>query len=217
MKKVIVTLFIFFSANALQAQYSPQDTEDVIDYESIVRELTPVSRTTYKNYGPDPLSQVRFHVGVGFANSLISIDSDETNINTRESLKGVQAKFGIDLLSPFWRAEGGIVTYETHKDDFGNRYSLKEFDLSLISITPVGKLWGYKFGGGLSARYLDFTASGKEKVQYTTPSANIQMGILAHFSPKMTISTELSYRKSMTKDTIDQSAFDMSVRFDGHF
>lgn len=219
MKKILILLSVLFSASALQAQYSdnPGESEDLMDYESIVRELTPTKRSTYKSYGLDPLAQVRFHVGVGFANSILSLSSDLENTNTRETLKGVQAKFGVDLLSPFWRAEGGIVTYETHKDEFGNNYSLKEFDLSLISLTPIGRVWGYKVGGGLSARYLDFTPNAGEKIQYTTPSANIQLGILVHFSSKMTISTDLVYRRAMTKETIDQSAFDLSVRFDGHF
>lgn len=215
--KNLVLLFSLISLSFIPSALSYENQEDVISYEDIVKELSPTSRSRVRNFGTDPLSQVRFHVGVGFANSLMDLQNlDSVNINDI-SLKGVQAKLGIDLLSPSWRAEGGIITYETYQDVSGNKYSVKEFDLSLISISPLARHWSYKFGGGLSARYLDYTNTSLETQKFSTPAMNIQTGVIAEFSPKFSVSTDLVYRKSMTSDSADRSAIDFSLRFDGHF
>ena len=103
--KTIRIIFLFMLCfEGAYAQYSANDfpEEEVLDYESIVRELSPTTRARVQDYGGDPLSQVRFHMGVGFTNSILALTGVPEGVPDRETLKGAQAKFGIDLLSPFW-------------------------------------------------------------------------------------------------------------------
>ena len=223
MKRIfLISIISIFSQGLFGQSYNDSSqTEDIMDYESIVRELSKSSGTSRTSvYSPDPLAAVRFHVGVGFTNSLSSIEDSERGISLQAPLKGVAARFGIDLLSTEWRAEAGITTYESYDDkDTSSKIDLKEFDLSVVGITPVSRLWSYKIGMGLSARYLNLVQADAEtqEIEYTTPAMSIQTGVIANVGPKFSISTDLHYRKSLIQETADKTALDFMVRLDGHF
>ena len=122
MKRIfLISIISIFSQGLFGQSYNDSSqTEDIMDYESIVRELSKSSGTSRTSvYSPDPLAAVRFHVGVGFTNSLSSIEDSERGISLQAPLKGVAARFGIDLLSTEWRAEAGITTYEPYDDNTG--------------------------------------------------------------------------------------------------
>lgn len=223
MKRIfLVSIISIFSQGLFGQSYNDNSSnEDIMDYESIVRELSQSSGSNRASvYTPDPLAAVRFHVGVGFTNSLNTVEDSQRGLNLQAPLKGVAARFGIDLLSTEWRAEAGITTYETYDDkETSAKIDMKEFDLSILGLTPVSRMWSYKFGMGLSARYLHIVQAELEtqEVEYTTPAMSVQTGVIAHVGPKFSISTDLHYRKSLIKETADKSALDFMVRLDGHF
>ncbi len=130
---------------------------------------------------------------------------------------GIQLSLGIDLFSDNWYAEGSLRSYNDASFS-GGTLSLKEFDLKIVYQTSSTSGLRYKFGSGLSARYLDiyYTINGKT-YEYSTPSSILLTGIESKLTNLVGISLELSKRTSLIGETTDSGAIDFLVRLDSHF
>ncbi|MFK8139276.1 MAG: hypothetical protein AB8E15_13030 [Bdellovibrionales bacterium] len=214
MKNFLILLFAISLYNPpASAQY---EEEDLVDYESIVRQLSQSNRTRTPRAAFNYLDDIRFHLGVGIVNSMSTIGTDSGEL--KAGVNGVQTNFGIDLFSYEWRAEGGITNFENYKDtDTGTSYKMQEFDLKLVYSSQLSKIWGYKIGGGLAGRYMRVTKDDLSSQEFTTPSTNLHTGIVTRFSKSVALSTDLVYRRALISETPDKSAIDFTIRVDGTF
>ncbi len=215
MKKYILLFLIPFIS---QAQYVNEE-DDFISYESIVNQLKSKEKAPRK-YTKDPMSQVKIHLGVGYVTSLTRV----RNVNGqdyRPNLNGFQTSFGIDLLSKYWIAEGTYRSFnETETDQ--SRFQLQEFDLKLIHRDYLTDGLSYRMGGGIAARYLQSKILNVDTNEITetnqnTPAFVGQAGLHYAFSKTISLGAELAFRDSIISESIDQRAFDMTIRLDGQF
>ena len=203
--------------------------DDEVGYDQILKELSR-SRTNYRSSQTnDPFEFVKFLFGVNAVNSSINLgflDGDRTS----GFYSGVEANFGIDLLSPYWKAEGSVRTFQDKNLDQVT-IGLKEFDLKLVHTSYISKNFTVSKGIGLAARYLNVKRSIVSKASledgvdeltltdtdYVTPSSLFFVGLHAWLNKNISVGTELSYRTTMVTETVDQNSLDLSVRIDTRF
>jgi hypothetical protein len=192
---------------------------DVMDYDSIVDQLHKESNSTRAKTSTltnaDPFADVWMHGGVGLSTILqtVQFDDGQTHfINQR----GVQAALGIDLFSPYWMAEGTARNFgET--EDSSVRTSVQEFELKVYNKNRLSGRLGYRFGVGLSARYLTIKRTGHETIEYTTPSGVATAGIDFFMSPRFSVGADFNGRSALIGETVDKNSIDGTVRVDAHF
>lgn len=214
------------------AQAAPgydDESSDYVNYDSIVEDLqkqtakpTPTAaRSTsrksswFSSNGPggDPFENVWIHAGVGFAQTTESLALPNGR-DAYMSGRGVQAAIGIDILGPSLTAEGAVRTFgET--DDSSSKITLKEFDLKLLYKKRVSH-FGFRAGGGLSARYMT-VRSGIDNYDITTPASVVALGGDVYISPQLSIGVDFATRNAMISETFDKTSFDGTVRIDTHF
>lgn len=218
MKHIFATLTLVLCTclSATSQAQSYYDEEEGWDYDSLIKKLSSpeVSSTSYK----DPFEDVKIHAGVGFTNTISTLyysNGDKTNTAQR----GVQVSLGIDLFSKTWLAEGTFRNFGETKYD-NSFVSLKEFDLKLIYQTRFAPTWGFRLGGGLAARYLDVNyvgSEGKFSEQYDIPASVIQTGLMTYLTKGLSLGTDISLRNALIDETPEKTAFDFTLRLDGHF
>lgn len=222
MKRSKIFLTSILITSLLTPLVEAQDSsESVIDYDSIVRELS-TSSSRYKaptDYGGDPLANVMFHGGAAYTTSYVVIDP-EFGAKLNGVLKGVEFSFGIDLLSRYWVAEGAVRSFQPESLDRNTQISLREFDLRFAYKSDLGPAMKYRLGGGLSSRYLTFKTRIPSEVvrdRYTTPSSIIFAGAQLNISDKISIGPDVAYRSALVDDTVDKKSFDANIKLNAHF
>lgn len=197
------------------AQYEDDEAE-LMDYDSIVRELTNTgtNRAQTKALPSDPFASIMLHGGIGLASTFGSVTHQGSRINMDQ--RGFQAALGIDLFSETWLAEGTARSFTSI--NYG-RYGvgLKEFDLKLYYRNRMTSNVGLRVGTGLAARYLTISAPNSAEVVYTTPSSIFALGAEYYVGRAVSIGAELSARNSLISETVDKSSIDATVRLDTHF
>lgn len=194
--------------------FADSEEEYGLDYDSIISQYSRTKEV--QTAASDPFESVKFHLGVGITNTFFNVDL-QSNQKLFVSQRGVQANLGVDLFSRHWTAEGTFVNYgeEVYKNA---KVSLKEFDLRLIYKNLVNTGWGYRIGGGLSARYLKISQNfGLADKEYSTPSTTLLGGIEAHLNSSLSVGVEVAGRSALIDDTPEAASMDFGVRVDGHF
>lgn len=214
---LISSLIVFFISQAtLAATYDYEESEG-LDYDSLVRKLSQNEKnSTDPDY--DPFANVKIHAGVGFANSVYTVNHTNGD-KTYAAGRGVQVALGIDLFSRNWLAEGTFRNYGESRFENAT-ISLKEFDLKLLYQSRFSQLWSLRFGAGLAARYMDISYTGKSTKyakSYDTPASVLQTGLFTHLSQAITIGADASVRNAMIEESPDRSSYDLTLRLDGHF
>lgn len=217
-------LFIFL---ALILPLTSQAEENYLGYDDIVKELSRNSIKS-KSVTPsnlDPLEMVKIHTGVAFSSAQLTVE-DLNDSSASGFHQGIELNFGIDLFSPVWLAEGTVRSFGAKKFD-NNKMSLKEFDLKFVHITPINYFVNFKFGLGIAARYLTVEpkkeseivtlSTGPQKVEYSTPSSLITMGLQTFLTRSVSLGVDLAYRSAMIDETIDKRSIDANLRIDTHF
>ncbi|MEQ1878857.1 MAG: hypothetical protein ABL958_19615, partial [Bdellovibrionia bacterium] len=149
-----------------------------------------------------------------------AVSSSMATLSTKNSTiyaaqRAVQASVGIDLFSRHWLAEGAFVNFiDRQYDDYQIR--LKEFDLKVTYRNRLDGIVGYRISGGLAARYLTLGSSAGDE-SFTTPFSLLAGGLETYLIRNFSLGVEVATRNTMTYETPDHSALDLTLRFDGHF
>jgi hypothetical protein len=210
------TLLIIFALTSVQALAA----EDYTGYEDIVRSLQSSESRTQMSDAPSGIDSVRIHTGIGMVSSRVSLDMPK-GFSKSKNLEGVEAIIGIDLFSPRWLAESAVRTFNSTNYS-STEIRMREFDLRMVHEIPMSSLLIVRFGGGISARYLNFSGplhspSQAIKNDYTTPASLLLFGARFNFHPRISLGLETSFRSALISETIDDSALDGAVRITGTF
>ncbi|HEX4924699.1 MAG TPA: hypothetical protein VFV50_11455 [Bdellovibrionales bacterium] len=212
MKKTPYNLTAIFAVAlgfALSFSSARAAEDDEIGYDTLVKELSAESPGS-----GDMFANVEIHFGAALANSMATI-VPKGGSTLYSAQRGVQASLGIDLFSRHWLAEGSFINYIDRKiDEYDVR--LKEFDLKVIYRTRLDGSIGMRLGGGLAARYLTLETGGASET-FTTPFTVISGGLETYLVKNFSLGAEVAARTTMTYETPDHSALDLTLRFDGHF
>jgi len=213
MKKFNLAL-TFVGVFAIQITSGSADTFS--SYDDIVKELSS-SRYEAKSATQPEQEVIRFHAGIGFVTSRVSLDlpAQYPGIYT---LSGYEARLGIDLFSPRWIAEGAVRSYNPEIFS-GTELSLKEFDLMVNYRWPAARKIDLTFGGGMAARYLDFkgTIPAATLESYITPSSLFASSLILNVSSHINLGLAISYRNPLIDETVDNGSLDGAFRLSGQF
>lgn len=228
-----VSTYLLVTAAPTCADANPLDQDDYITYDQIVDDLQTQDRAQnrlqvqqqlkkrssreailqMRGQEFDPFRDIWIHAGVGLAQTIADIEMSGHPM-LHLSTRGVQASFGIDILSPSFAAEGTVRSFEeTHQKNMN--IQLKEFDLKILAKHRRGAI-SYRAGVGLSARYLTLTSQA-ESYDYTTPASVFQLGTDLYLSSTVSVGFDLSARTAMISETIDRTSYDGTLRLDTHF
>jgi len=209
--------------------------DNEISFDTIVNDLsrTKATLSNVNDSSIDPFDNVQIHVGVGIANSVFTIQHPEgIPGSTQANSRGAQINLGIDLFSPNWVAEGGMVNY-FESEYSRSKVSGQEFDLKLLYKNQLENAVTFKVGMGLAARYMDVTYKTERaakndkgedikiheemKERYTTPTTLAVVGADIYLAKMLSIGGEVLARNTLTNETPDQTSIDFTVRLDAHF
>lgn len=192
------------------------DDESYSGYESIIKELS-ASHYSHVNQTAKPNEVIRFHAGVGMITSRLSLDLP-SGLPDATTLRGYEARFGIDLFSPNWIAETAVRTFDP-EPILNTQLSLREFDLLIVYNNEIGRPLHFNIGGGISARYLDLQGQIANDIapSNTTPASILTAGISARFTPQISMGAQVSLRSPIVQETIDRGSLDGSIRLSGRF
>jgi hypothetical protein len=206
------------------AAVDDSDDGDTQGYEQIINQLNRennqtnfvrAKRAAQSAPSANPLDDVKFHAGVGYATLMENLDLPDGS-KTYMNQKGVQAAFGIDLFSHYLLAEGTVRSFGPSDEQTAIQTTLQEFELKVIYHDHFSKNLGFRFGGGLSARYLTISGDGPTQ-NYTTPTAVATMGVDFFANDFISFGVDLNGRDAMVSETIDHSSVDATLRLDTHF
>lgn len=193
--------------------------DNLLGYDAIVNELNrendrpQLSGRSSMQAPSSSLDTVLFHGGIGMAALMQTVtfaDGTQTHLNQR----GIQASFGIDLFSRRWIAEGTARTFG-NSEDSRQPVSLQEFELKVIHKDRLSADWGYRLGGGLSARYMNVHRAHDIET-FTTPSGVATLGLDFYVTNKMSFGADINARSAMITDTPDSRSVDGTLRVDFH-
>lgn len=217
--KIVAAVALCFS---LQAFSEEENTESFTHWDNIVHDL----RSSIQEPLPELVQEtssgldgIEISAGAGLAFTFLALEGDP-NLQSSGLLKGVSAQFGINLFHPSLFAEGAFRSYSTDSLSESVSVGLKEFELRIMHSHLFQKETLFRWGGGLSARYLDVSYRGgsrKEKIEYTTPSAVFSMGVARNFGKAVQIGPDVSYRSALVGDSIDRSSVDLNIRVNARF
>src|SRR5690606_18652206 len=122
LKLFTLMAFLFVSANAYAYE---DDFNNYESYDSIVGDLS--SKTSYDSGKILDIDSLKLHAGFGFNNTIVNLRPQGTNPD-RITLQGFQLSLGVDMFSPNFITEVGLINYNSaNKQD--HSYKMKEFDL----------------------------------------------------------------------------------------
>lgn len=216
--KYTFILFLSLLLSVPSWAQSNVEEEEGLGYDALLQKLSRAEQNSYSSYTRDSLDDVKIHLGVGMANSVFTV-AHKDGERTFAAQRGVEVALGIDLFSPSWLAEGtfrnfGDTAYEN------SEIALKEFDLKMIYHTLFTRGWGVRVGGGIAARYLDVRydgPAGKYEERYQTPASVFGAGLETYLNSKFSLGADASIRNSLIDETPDKTAFDLTLRVNGHF
>lgn len=218
MKMLYLALIIASTICSSFASAQSYQDDEGLDYDALIRKLSQGDKNESVSQ-EDPFDNVKMHLGVGFVNSIFTVEH-ANNDKTFGAQRGVQVSMGIDLFSRFWLAEGTFRNFGESKYENAN-ISMKEFDIKVLYQSRFAPGWAFRTGGGLAARYMNIKYFGKSggafSQQYQTPATVIQGGLLTYLTSGLSIGADASLRNSVIEDTPDRTAFDFTLRLDGHF
>lgn len=195
------------------------DDEDVIDFSTIVEELSGESRVRAAPDDHDAFANVSIHASLGLSTAFLHLQP-ELAANHNGQLTGFDFSFGVDLFSPRWLCLGSFRSYESETFERQLIVELKEFDTKIIYDLPLSKRLHLRFGGGLAARYLNVRSIHQRltlKDRYTTPSSLLTSGLYVALNPHLGLSADLSLRSALVDETIDTRTFSGNLNLNTTF
>jgi hypothetical protein len=229
---LLLALGIYWTnSQAVASTYNTTyDEYEGYSYDSLVNQL---SESPESEYYDDPFNNVKFHLGVALVNTSFFLEYPQGS-GTQVGQRGIQTSFGIDLFSPRWVAEGAYINF-TESEYENARVAINEFDLKFFYNSKLSRLWSGRMGLGLAGRYLkirrDISVESDETdeegnpvrktvaidEEYSTPASMVFVGVNSDFTDAFSLGLEAALRRTLVSDAPDYSAFDVSIRIDGHF
>tara|TARA_B100001248_G_C27399150_1_gene468473 strand:- start:8733 stop:9365 length:633 start_codon:yes stop_codon:yes gene_type:complete len=210
MRTIILFLISPVFAHAMQSEVT---YDDYYSYDNIVDQLK-TERPAEEEYMKD-YEDIYFHVGAGFTQSILNAKSNTASDTV--TMNGIEIKGAINLMSPFWLAEGSIRNFNSTRDSKAT-YKLREFELRITRLTPMSRVWFNRVTTGLSTRFLESNLETRSETKdYSTPSLILGGGLGFNLNERMALVGDLAFKTSMIDDTIDKNVFDLTVRLDTRF
>jgi hypothetical protein len=211
----LLALTFVVSTTALAQE---QDSHD--DYDTILNQLSKEnarssSRLSLSNQGPSPFDDVWIHAGIGLAGLVQELQFADGKIHSMSN-RGIQAALGIDLFSEHWLAEGTARSFGENEEG-PVRASVQEFELRVIFKDRLAPKANFKFGAGLSGRYLTVKRFGEAPIEYSTPMSIATTGLEMYLADRFSVGIDFNGRFAMIGETIDKNSFDATLRMDTHF
>lgn len=206
---------------ASTAHAAIEDDEDasVDNYDTILNQLNKETAKSTARIGgapgTSPFDDVWIHAGIGLAGLVQEVTFDDGSTYTLNN-RGIQAALGIDLFSEHWLAEGTARSFGEN-DDNANRASVQEFELRVIYKDRLAPKANFKFGGGLSGRYLTLKRVGQAPIEYSTPMSIATTGLEFYLADRISVGVDFNGRFAMIGETLDKNSFDATLRMDTHF
>ena len=204
---------------ALFAHFAQAQDENLVGYDSIVRDLSSSTFTRRATPGGMTLEDVKIHSGVGIATSFITIQPEAGGYVTG-FLRGVEFNFGIDLMSESWLAEVAVRSYQPDDIDTDTQISMREFDLKVTHRSALSRSLTGRFSAGLAARYLRFFSRNQDLVdrdRYSTPASILSAGLQLQVTRVLSFGTDLTYRAALIDESVDRSSADATLRVNAEF
>ncbi len=208
--KALALMTFLFLVNPNVHAYDDYDNYE--SYDSIVGDLS--SRTSSPSEKVFDIDSLKLHAGFGFNNTVARLKPVE-NAPRRITLQGFQLSLGVDMFSPNFITEVGLINYNsTLKNE--HTYKMREFDLKTYYRNHINRIIAIRGGVGLGVRYIDIN-SPTHSSDYTSPVSQILLGGEAKLGKQLSFVSELSYKSSLTSNSPETSAVDLTFRVDGHF
>ncbi len=208
-KLILILTSVFFTIN-LHAQ----ESEDTYSYDTIVDQLNTNRVEEPQDFG-DPYKNVKFHVGAGFSQSILNVKS--AGSSDAVTISGIEIKFGINLMSPQWIAEGTLRNYNDSRSN-GTSYQLREFEGKIVNTNLYAKNLFYRVGSGIAARNLTTNIENRDvKKRYTTPSLILMAGSGMQLTNHIAVVGDVAFKTSIVNDTVDKNTLDFTLRLDTSF
>lgn len=209
LKLFTVAALVLFASTGFSYE---EDYNDYESYDSIVGDLR--SKTSYSPDRVLDIDSLKLHAGFGFNNSIVNLRPMGDN-PSRITLQGFQLSLGVDMFSPNFITEVGLINYNSvAKEDYS--YKMREFDLKTYYRHHANRIIAIRGGIGLGVRYMDIN-SPTTSAEYTTPVSQILLGGEAKLGKQLSFVSELSYKNAMTSSSPETSSIDLTFRVDGHF
>jgi len=210
---------IFFIAMVSTKGWSAED-DSFVSYDSIVKDLTASSRDSVVDVAPSEddvdWNEIAIHGNLGFATSLVSLNTPQGR-TASGLLKGVHLGFGINLFTRKARAEGAFTSYGGQSLNRDVRAELREFELRVVFLPSLNDKTTVRFGGGITARYMDLNVTNEGELQTSTPSSLFLIGFEHKLAKNVAVGPDLSYRSALISDTFDKAAWDGVIRLNASF
>ncbi len=210
MTKLILILTSFLFTTTLHAQ----ESEDIYSYDTIVDQLNTNRAEQPEDFG-DPYKNVKFHIGAGFSQSILNVKSGGSS--DAVTISGIEIKFGINLMSPSWIAEGTLRNYNDTRSN-GTSYQLREFEGKIVNTNLYAKNLFYRVGSGIAARNLTTNIENRDvNKRYTTPSLILMAGSGMQLTNHIAVVGDVAFKTSIVNDTVDKNTLDFTLRVDTSF
>jgi len=210
----VLVLFLALSTST----WAQSDNQDYINYDSIIKDLTASTKIPSTSY-QDPFDMIKIHGGLGLVGSYTSITT-ATGEHYSGFQRGLEAKLGIDLFSPLWRAEGALRSFLSSQLEKAVHATLNEFYLRLLYCNPVSQWVKLRFGMGVAARYMALNlnqAAGVVKQESSTPASILSLGLEMAITQELSIGAELAYRSTLVTEIYDSEMTDVTLSLETHF
>lgn len=184
-----------------------------LSYDDLVNQLQQKKRKVENATVRNSLDDLKLHAGVGLLTAINRIDVPGTT--GERALSGFQISAGIDLFSPEWVSEFALKNFGRSEQGAETR-SLREIDLRVFHRKVISGQLGYRLGGGLGTRYLQFS-NQKVSISEQTPCFVAFSSLEAYVGPNVSLGAEAGVRAALVERTIDKSALDLMVRLDTFF
>lgn len=212
MKRTFFKLLCLGLVCGLSQLASAADYEE-LSYDDLVNQLQQKHKKVVSTNSHHSLDDLKIHAGVGLLTAM-NYFNIPGHSGGRE-LSGFQISAGIDLFSPEWISELALKNFGHSESERENR-SLREIDLRVLRRKSMTNDMGYRLGGGLGTRYLNYSDSNIS-VSEETPCVIAFGGLDSYISPNVSLGAELGFRSALIDKTIDKSALDLMVRLDTSF
>ncbi|MAV91161.1 MAG: hypothetical protein CL676_07045 [Bdellovibrionaceae bacterium] len=219
LKTFLAATLVFFAASPAFAE---EDSESFTHWDEIVRGLRSNAQEipaapSEEGYNMD---DIQIQAGVGASFSYINLVGDP-NYAASGLLKGVSLQFGIDLFHPEIQAEGTFRNFTSESLSKTTKAQARDFELRLVHSKRLSHGTRFRVGTGLMARYLDVSSrdsSGQSiHKQDSSPSALFLLGVGRQFGRSLFLGPDLSYRTSLSRESLDQNSVDVHFKVNAVF
>lgn len=209
--RTLMILALFAAPTTVLAE---DDDGSYTSYDSLVSQLEMQASEPVPTIVKDDWEEVALHGGAGLIASYYQVEFNRPQESLAMSgmMTGFQLHFGVNLFTRKVRVETIFRNYASDSSNARYTVDLKELEFRGVYIAPFNDKMRMRFGGGLSARYMNLNS---EKA--TTPAASFLVGFERSLTPTVSFGPDFSYRTPLISDTFDRDSSDISLKLNAMF